>query len=79
MPFRFKHYAHPVSSSIKSFLEISLLEFSGAIICGAMAYASAGEIAQLFYGSLVVCCVCVALSFYNIYVLVQEKKAENNN
>jgi hypothetical protein len=71
LSFKFKYYAQPVLTNIKTLFESAAIEFSICLICAAFAYASYGEVIQLFLGTAVVSVVCFFLTIYNIYIGIQ--------
>jgi hypothetical protein len=69
MAYKFKFFAQPVISNIRTFCEAALVEFTIGLICAVFAYASYGVFIHLFVACVVISIACFCLSIYNLYSL----------
>ncbi|WP_334032277.1 hypothetical protein [Alteromonas sp. P256] len=76
MTYKFKYFAQPVITNIKTVVEAAFMEFSFGVICAVFAYVSYGEIIQLFVACTLIAIVCFFLTIHNIYVMFKIKKQQ---
>ena len=67
MAYKFKFFAQPVISNIRTFCKAALVEFTVRLICAVFAYTSYGVFIHLFVACVVISIACFCLSIYNLY------------
>ena len=76
MSYKFKFFAQPIATNIKSVVEAAFLEFSVGVIAAMFAYYTYDLIIQLFVACLLISIVCLGLTLYNLYVMVKIHKGQ---
>ncbi|PRO68915.1 hypothetical protein C6Y39_10160 [Alteromonas gracilis] len=69
MAYRFKFFAQPVISNVRTLCEAALVEFTIGLICAVFAYASYGIFIHLFVACVIISAACFCLSIYNLCCL----------
>ncbi len=78
MSYKFKYYAQPVSSSVKSMLEAGFIEFFIAIICTVFAFFTYQESLVLFWSCALIAVACYILTLFNIVMIVLQLRQSRN-
>ncbi|GAC16201.1 hypothetical protein [Aliiglaciecola lipolytica] len=76
MSYKFKHYAQPVSSSLKSNYEAVFIEFAIGLICASFAYYTYDEALVLFLSTALIAGVCFLLTIHNFVLIVKQFKID---
>ena len=69
---KFRFFAQPISTNIKTLLEAAFLELAIGLICAVFAVASYGIFVHLFVACVVISVSCLFLSVYNIFTLYRK-------
>ncbi|WP_158971452.1 hypothetical protein [Paraglaciecola sp. L3A3] len=76
MSYKFKFFAQPIVTNIKTFVEVAFIEFSIGVICAFFAYTYYDGFIQVFVGCLLIALVCLFLTIHNIYVVLKIRKEQ---
>lgn len=79
MSVKLNHYAQPIDTNVKTCIEAGFIELFIGLICGAFAYYTYELILPLFVSTAIIAVVCLLLTIYNIYVVIQSLKAQRRN
>ena len=75
MSIKITHYAQPVITNVKTCIERSFMEFFIGLICAGFAYFTHDKAIVLFVSTALIAVVCLLLTIYNIYVVIQDYRA----
>ncbi len=67
MAYKFKFFAQPVITNIKTLLESAFVEFSIGVICAVFAFMSFGIFLHLFIACAIISIACFCLTIFNLY------------
>ncbi|MFT4940152.1 MAG: hypothetical protein ACI88A_003204 [Paraglaciecola sp.] len=79
MSIKITHYAQPVMTNVKTCIEASFIEFFIGLICAGFAYFTHDKAIVLFISTALIAVVCLLLTVYNIYVVIQGFRAQKQN
>lgn len=79
MSVKLNHHAQPIKTNVKTGIEASFIEFFIGLICTGFAYYTYDEAIVLFVSTTLIAVVCFLLTFYNIYVGIQDFSAHRRN
>ena len=79
MSIKITHYAQPVNTNVKTYIEASFIEFFIGLICAGFAYFTYDKAIVLFVSTALIAVVCLLLTLYNIYLLIQDLRAQKRN
>lgn len=79
MSVKITHYAQPITTNVKTFIEASFIEFFIGLICAAFAYFTYDEALVLFVSTGLIAVVCFFLTLYNIYGVIQDLRFQKLN
>lgn len=71
MAYKFRFFAQPITTNIKTFFESAFLELAIGIICAVFAFASYGVFIHLFVACVIISFSCFCLSVYNVAMLLK--------
>ncbi|MCF2946808.1 hypothetical protein L0668_01715 [Paraglaciecola aquimarina] len=71
MSVKVNHYARPISTNVKTFIESSFIEFFIGVICAVFAYFTYDYMIVLFLSTALIAVICLGLTIYNIYIIFQ--------
>ena len=76
MSIKITHYAQPVITNVKTCIERSFMEFFIGLICAGFAYFTHDKAIVLFVSTALIAVVCLLLTIYNIYVVIQDYRIQ---
>ncbi|MEP7704772.1 hypothetical protein [Paraglaciecola sp. 25GB23A] len=79
MSVKITHYAQPITTNVKTFIEASFIEFFIGLICAAFAYFTYDEALVLFVSTGLIAVVCFFLTIYNIYGVIQDLRFQKQH
>ena len=79
MSIKITHFAQPVVTNVKTFIESSFMELFIGLICAGFAYFTHDKAIVLFVSTALIAVVCLLLTVYNLYVVIQDFRAQRQH